>query len=77
MEKMGFGAKWIRWIKCSLAHFSVLINGTLTSFFQSSRCPRQGDPLFSFLFIMAMELRRCFLYFEEGNGKGLSRWLLG
>ena len=39
MEKMGFGAKLVRWMKwcISSAQFSVLITGTLIGFFQSSR----------------------------------------
>lgn len=57
MEKIGFGAKWISWMKVciSLAHFSSFMNGTITSFFQNSRGLRHGNPLSRYLFIMAME----------------------
>ena len=39
MSKMGFGHRWINWMKwcCSTATFSILINGSPSSFFRSSR----------------------------------------
>ena len=77
MEMMGFGAKWISWIQWCIgtANFSVLINGTSSGFFQSSRGLRQGDPLSPYLFVIVMEALSC-LFKRAKEGGFLSGWQL-
>uniref|UniRef100_M1B0E1 Reverse transcriptase domain-containing protein n=1 Tax=Solanum tuberosum TaxID=4113 RepID=M1B0E1_SOLTU len=57
LKQMGFRDRWIRWIFfcISTVKLSVLVNRSLVGFFSSKKGLRQGDPLFSFLFILAME----------------------
>ena len=63
VQKMGFGVKWVGWIRwcISTASFSILINGSPSSFFQSTRGLRQGDPLSPYLFVLRMEASSCLI----------------
>ena len=58
LDRMGFGPKWISWMRAciSTVRFSVIVNGSPTGFFDSSRGLRQGDPLSPLLFLLIMEM---------------------
>ena len=74
LRKMGFGEKWIRWIRfcISTVKFSVLINGAPEGLFEAQRGIRQGDPLSPFLFIRAMEGLNNMIKTAKTN-----RWIAG
>jgi len=57
LGKLGFGRKWIRWIKACLesASVSILVNGSPTMEFKLGKGLRLGDPLASFLFLAVTE----------------------
>ena len=67
---MGFGHKWIKWIKfcISTANFFVLNNGAPTRFFGAQRGLQQGHPLSPFPFLLLMERLNNMLKTANTNG---------
>ena len=68
MERMGFGARWSRWIKACIFTVKFSVNGSPAGFFNSSRGPHQGDPLSPLLFLMIMEVLSRLLKRTENGG---------
>jgi hypothetical protein len=58
LSKCGFGEKWRHWIiHCiSTVQFSILVFGSPTGFFSSSRGLRQGNLLSPLLFLLIMDI---------------------
>jgi hypothetical protein len=70
LQRCGFGERWREWIKCciSTVKFSILVNGTPSGFFQSSRGIRHGDHLSPLLFVVVMEALSRMLYASMRQG---------
>ena len=69
LKRMSFGEKWCRWIRTyiSTVQFFVLVNGSPTNFFGSSRDLRQEDMLSPMLFLVMMEVFSRMLKRMDGN----------
>ncbi|XP_019261128.1 PREDICTED: uncharacterized protein LOC109239078 [Nicotiana attenuata] len=57
LRQMGFGDKWIKWVKFSIftVKYSILVNRSHVGFFSPKRGIRQGVPLPPLPFILPME----------------------
>jgi hypothetical protein len=76
LHRCGFGEKWRAWIRFCIytVRFYIIVNGTPSSFFNSSRGLRQGDPLSLLLFVVVMEAlsRMLIAALDQGNLTGFS-----
>ena len=81
LRKFGISNKFINWMGCIRGpKFSVLVNGSLTEWFTSTKGFRQGDPLAPYLFIIVMEaliIRRVKDVAGAGMLKGIKLVLQG
>ena len=57
-HSFGFSPDFIQWVKTFLykAESCVMNNGSSTGYFYLERGTRQGDPIYSYLFILALEI---------------------
>lgn len=64
MRRMRFGSKWLAWMKALIfnSSMSILVNGSLTKDFTTSRDLGKGDQLSLFLFLMVAEGLACLMH---------------
>jgi hypothetical protein len=76
LQCCSFGVKWRAWIRfcISIVRFSILVNGTPSGFFNSTRGLQQGDPFSPLLFMVVMEAlnRMLIAAMDQGNLTGFS-----
>lgn len=70
LEALELPMNFIYWIKLCISspHYSVSINGELAGFFKGKKGLRQGDPISSSLFVLAMDILSKLLDKEFRNG---------
>jgi hypothetical protein len=71
MLKLGFSRQWVNMVMRGVrsVSFSVLFNGGRTENFNPTRGIRQGHPISSYLFLLAVEELSCFLQHRETSGR--------
>ena len=71
LQRCGFSYKWRKWIMhcISTVKISILLNGSPSNFFGSSRGIQQGDPLSPFLFDIVIEALSCMLDVAASTGQ--------
>ena len=70
MRKLGFNERWVQLIMgyVKTVSYSVLVNGEPWGLIQPTHGIKQGDPLFSFLFLLCIEGLNGLIKRAESNG---------
>ncbi|KAL5563205.1 hypothetical protein UlMin_032952 [Ulmus minor] len=70
LQAFGFHFTWIHWVItcCSTVSMTLMLNGALVHNFVPKRGLRQGDPLYPYLFIIAVEVLSRLINQKVDNG---------